>query len=187
MTKEDWQVIHSSKHDDWRTPGWLFDRLNKEFNFSLDAAASPHNALCNNYLMKPAGLVSDWAHNMAGDLQTVFVNPPYGRHVGKWVEKAILEQAKGATVVMLMSACTDTIWWRRAWDFASEVRFIAGRLKFLAGIDGKEKSTAPKGSAIIVFRPFGGATYHGRRTPLCTLMSQPPSERKKSREEKDNT
>ena len=158
MTKEDWQVIHSSKHDDWRTPGWLFDRLNKEFNFSLDAAASPHNALCNNYLMKPAGLVSDWAHNMAGDLQTVFVNPPYGRHVGKWVEKAILEQAKGATVVMLMSACTDTIWWHNwAWQ-ADQIRLMKGRVPFRRE-DGSKASSAPKGSAILVFRPSNGKDH----------------------------
>jgi len=173
MTHDDWKIIHSSARDDWRTPRWLFERLDREFRFTLDAAASPHNALCHNYLMNPAGLVADWSRTLSGDPQAVFVNPPYGRGVGKWVEKSIQEQAKGATVVMLMSACTDTIWWCRSWDFANEIRFITGRVKFLNDRREEVKNGAPKGSAILIFRPYGGAKYHGKRMPLCTLMAQP--------------
>ena len=34
----------SLETDAWATPDDLFDRLHKEFNFTLDAAANEHNA-----------------------------------------------------------------------------------------------------------------------------------------------
>ena len=64
------------------------------------------------------------------------MNPPYGREIGKWMEKAFNESEKGALVVCLVPARSDTEWWHK---FArrGEIRLIRGRLKF-----GKAKSGA---------------------------------------------
>ncbi|HXS60809.1 MAG TPA: DNA N-6-adenine-methyltransferase [Candidatus Sulfopaludibacter sp.] len=35
--------------DEWRTPQWLFDELNKEFNFDIDLCATKENSKCKNY------------------------------------------------------------------------------------------------------------------------------------------
>ncbi len=57
--------------DDRPTPDWLFEALNKEFGFTLDAAASADNARCANYYDAPAnGLIRPWEG-------VVWCNPPY--------------------------------------------------------------------------------------------------------------
>mgnify|MGYP000179728054 CR=1 FL=1 len=148
-----WRTIHSSENDTWRTPKPLFDRLNHEFNFDLDAAALKHTALLENYYgpdhLDPGrtdALCIDW------EGQSIFVNPPYGRSIGDWVKKGLDESRKGKIVVMLVMACTDTIWWHNwAWE-AEQIRLMKGRIPFLRE-DGSKASSAPKGSAILVFRP----------------------------------
>ena len=64
----------------WCTPQNFFDRLNEEFHFVLDAAATDKTAKCKKYFT-PAddGLAQSW--NCGG---AVFCNPPYGRQIGKW-------------------------------------------------------------------------------------------------------
>ena len=43
------KVLFSSKEEKWATPQDFFDKLNDEFHFTLDVAASPDNAKCANY------------------------------------------------------------------------------------------------------------------------------------------
>ena len=49
MDKKTREIMHSSNSTDWRTPSDLFEALNKEFSFVLDAAADEENHLCKNY------------------------------------------------------------------------------------------------------------------------------------------
>lgn len=137
--------IHfSSKSNEWGTPQWLFESLDREFGFNLDPCSTNENAKCKrHFTLAEDGLSRDWSG------QTVFMNPPYGREIGLWMEKAFVSAQKGATVVCLVPARTDTAWWH---NFAihGEIRFLKGRLKF-----GDATSSAPFPSAIVVFRPFG--------------------------------
>lgn len=78
-------ALYSSATDNWATPQDYFDQLNKEFNFTLDPCASKENAKCKKYFTRDDnGLLQNW------DNENVFCNPPYGREIGKWVEKAKL-------------------------------------------------------------------------------------------------
>jgi phage N-6-adenine-methyltransferase len=139
------KVLHSSASTEWATPQDLFDQLQDEFKFDLDAAASPDNAKCETYFTKEDnGLSLPWS------AYRVWLNPPYGREIGRWVEKACEETLshKGArVVVMLVPARTDTRWWKTAKEGGAEIRFLFGRLKF-----GDSKSSAPFPSAILIFR-----------------------------------
>lgn len=45
-------LMFSSKSDDWETPQWLFDELNREFHFTLDPCADKHNHKCEKYYTK---------------------------------------------------------------------------------------------------------------------------------------
>lgn len=137
-------VHFSSDSSEWETPQDFYDRLNKKFNFNLDPCASPVNAKCKKfYSRKENGLMQDWGDSV------VFMNPPYGREIKLWMEKAYKSSLCGATVVCLVPSRTDTIWWH---DYAmkGEIEFIKGRLKF-----GGHKTSAPFPSAIVIFRPFG--------------------------------
>ena len=152
-----WAVQHSSADQGWRTPPEVFGPLNTEFGFVLDAAATKDNALCPKFITKKMNtLTTPWDHDGTGNLRgkAVWLNPPYNRQVGKFVQRAYEQsRACGATVVVLVMACTDTQWWKDwAWK-AEEVRFVTGRIKFLDSKTGKPGNAAPKGSAVLVFTP----------------------------------
>lgn len=138
--------VHFSSIDyDWGTPQNFFDKLNKEFHFTMDVCASEWNAKCSKYFSpEDNGLVQPWAG-------VCWMNPPYGREIPEWMEKAYEEaMAFGTTIVVcLVPARTDTNWW---WNYCihGEIRFVKGRLKFLA--EEGEISSAPFPSAIIVFQ-----------------------------------
>ena len=42
-------VLFTSKTGLWETPQEFFDKLNREFDFTLDACATPENAKCINF------------------------------------------------------------------------------------------------------------------------------------------
>lgn len=141
------KVMFSSKTDLWETPQDFFNNLDNMFHFTLDACALPENAKCKNYYTpEQNGLCQPWDG-------VVWCNPPYGREIGKWVEKAYRTAENGsAVVVMLLPARTDTKWFH---DFCyfnrfATVRFVKGRLKF-----GGSKNSAPFPSMIVIFRGNG--------------------------------
>lgn len=152
-------ALFSSDKTIWETPRDLFEELDEEFQFDLDAAASDNNKLCMMYYDEEGdGLVYPWY--VPGKIETVWVNPPYGRGItGKWVKKAYEEWQKGTTVVMLLPARTDTKWFH-SYIYNKpgvEIRFIKGRLKFtLNGEPIRDKNGRPTGapfpSMIVIFR-----------------------------------
>lgn len=122
----------------------LFDDLDREFGFTLDPCSTHENAKCaRHFTLAEDGLSRDWSRDI------VFMNPPYGRKIGLWMEKAFRSASAGATVVCLVPSRTDTAWWH-TFAIYGEIRFLKGRLKF-----GDATSSAPFPSAIIVFRPPG--------------------------------
>ena len=136
-------LMFSSATDQWATPQQFFNDWAKLFPFTLDVCADASNAKCPRYFDREAdGLRQDWAP------ETCWMNPPYGREIGRWVRKAYEESQKGATVVCLLPARTDTAWWHDYVIEHAQVAFIRGRIKF-----GDAKSGAPFPSAVAVFYP----------------------------------
>lgn len=87
-----------------------------------------------------------------GGGNSVFCNPPYGREIGKWVEKAYrTNEESGDLVVMLLPARTDTKWFHDFIYHKAEIRFIKGRLKF-----GGSKNSAPFPSMVVIYRKKRG-------------------------------
>lgn len=133
-------LMFSSKTDQWSTPKDFFNKINDEFSFTMDACASEENKKCEVYLSeKNNSLIMPW-HGI------VWMNPPYGRGIGLWIQKAYNESLLGATVVCLIPARTDTRWFH---DYCQkgEIRFIKGRLKF-----GGSVNSAPFPSMLVIFR-----------------------------------
>lgn len=125
--------IHfSSQRLDWQTPTDTYNKLNEEFHFDFDPC--PHNPNFD-------GLVCEWGNSN-------FVNPPYGREIGKWIKKGTEEYKKGKLVVFLIPSRTDTKWWHDyIMKYATEIRFIKGRLKFKGATN-----SAPFPSCIVVMK-----------------------------------
>ena len=134
------EVMFSSNSNEWATPQWLFDELDKEFHFTLDPCATKENAKCKKfYTIIEDGLKQKWGG------ETVFCNPPYGREIGKWVKKSF-EEKGNAKIVILIPARTDTQWFHNYIYGKAEIRFLKGRLKF-----GDSKNSAPFPSMIVIF------------------------------------
>lgn len=134
------QLMFSSKTYEWETPPEFFKKLDDKYHFTLDVCATENNAKCAKYYTREEdGLVQDWSGNC-------WMNPPYGREIGKWVKKAYETSLSGeGTVVCLLPARTDTAWWHD-YCMKGEITFVRGRLKF-----GGSPNSAPFPSAVVVF------------------------------------
>lgn len=131
---------------EWATPPAIYEALDHEFRFTLDAAAAAINAKHVRYVAKDVdALAIAWAG------ERVFCNPPYGRRLERWVRKAVHETSDGEAeaVVMLLPARTDTIWFHTIVLPRAEVRFIRGRLSYTLGGTGHR---APFASMVAIFR-----------------------------------
>lgn len=140
-------ALLSSKNMCWCTPQDFFDKLNEEFDFVLDAAATDKTAKCGTYFTPETdGLSQSWDRGGA-----VFCNPPYGREIGKWVQKAHEEAiAGGYPIVLLIPARTDTSYFHDHIYGKAEIRFIRGRLRFTDD-DGNAADPAPFPSMVVIY------------------------------------
>lgn len=142
------KAMFSRESDEWETPQDLYDALNLEFKFSLDAAATQENRKCLHYIPRESdALTAPW-FDIVGT-KPIWLNPPYSK-IGQFMEKAYREAEKGCTVVCLIPSRTDTRWWHDYVMKAQEIRLIKGRLKF-----GGSTNSAPFPSAIVIFRGKG--------------------------------
>lgn len=139
------KTLFSSRSEEWATPQKLFDYLNQQFHFTLDAAATAQNAKCPTFYTKEQdGLLQDWTGN-------VWLNPPYGRQIYLWMQTAYRSAQKTADcVVVLVHARTDTKWWHEFVMRASEVWFLERRVAFVGKSGVANSSTFP--SVVVVFR-----------------------------------
>lgn len=134
-TKRKNPSMFTSISDHWRTPTSLYKKLDQEFGFNFDPC--PFNE-------KPEfdGLRTEWG-------TSTFCNPPYSDWQD-WVKKGHEESCKGKLVVFLVASRTDTkVFHDIIIPYATEIRFLRGRLKFI-GQKGTARS-APFPSAIIIF------------------------------------
>jgi phage N-6-adenine-methyltransferase len=152
-------ACYSKGKDDWETPSWLFDLLDDEFGFIVDAAADGNNAkkclaiTCNS-------IETDWVR-IYGKV-AFWLNPPYSQWQ-RFIKKAYDESQKGATVVCLIPSRTDTVAWHELVMKADEIRFVRRRVNFVGG-----KSSAPFPSAVVIFRP-----YNQSKTPKVSAIVSP--------------
>jgi len=134
-----------STKDDWETPQDLYDKLHSQWKFTLDPCCCSHSQKCKEgfpFDYGFDGLKESWRGH------TVYMNPPYGREIGKWIEKAYNESKdKNTVVVALLPSRTDTRWFHNYIYNRHEITFIKGRLKFQGA-----KHNAPFPSMIVVFK-----------------------------------
>lgn len=124
--------------DDRRTPRSLFDPLHDCYRFTVDAAASPENALLPRFWTR-----ADDAFTRSWKGERVWCNPPYS-DIEPWLEKAWGYMRWGGCelVVMLLPAnrCEQGWWQNHVEPFRDGgivrdgiklyTRFLRGRLRF---------------------------------------------------------
>ena len=116
------QRPHKGDSDDWLTPPWIIERFGP---FDTDPCAclgAPESHRCAritfNHLQN--GLNQHWRG-------MVWLNPPYGPQVGRWLSR-LAGYGRG---IALVFARTDTIWFHeQVWPKADALLFLKGRLTF---------------------------------------------------------
>lgn len=132
MPKAAFKTMSSRVSWEWPTPKDFYERLNEEFKFDFDPCPLGGEADGRSTLF------CSWAG------KRVFCNPPYGREIPKFLERA----ADAALAVFLVPARTDTKWFHDiVLPKAKEVRFVRGRLRF-----GDGKDPAPFPSMVLIFQ-----------------------------------
>lgn len=185
------ELMFSSESPDWETPDEFFNALDAEFNFILDVCANKVNSKCVEYYDRQANTFTQPWYRHNGWL---WMNPPYGNpefpckkkcekkrciargyHAREYipgiidfVHKAWIEVMRGAKVVALVPARTDTAWFGYFWNYRTHrprkwvksLRFIRGRLPFIKeGDDPRRSDPAPFPSLIAVLS-IEGAYRH---------------------------
>ncbi|EJB4147917.1 DNA methylase [Escherichia coli] len=143
-------IIHIGRYhggsDDWRTPYRLFRNLHHEYSFSLDGAATEHDALLPRF--------TDDIHNQSWVGERVFCNPPYSD------TKTFLVKASEADLaVFLIPYRPQTIYWLKhifTNPLCHEIRILHRAVKYLP----------PAGKRGVVARsPFPSCVLIYRNTP----------------------
>jgi len=99
----------SSASIHWGTPDHIFEKLERRFKLNLDACAE------NAEVAKCDRFISPEQDSLSSDQSwegRVWLNPPYGRGIAKWLEKAQdeLENGEAEIVVALLPNSTGTKW-----------------------------------------------------------------------------
>jgi len=132
----------SSDAHDWATPRYLFDQIHGEFNFTIDVCAAVESACLGRFWTEyDDALLRSW------EGERVWMNPPFGRQIKRWMEKAWNESAHTELIVCLCPSRTDTEWWHEYAMRADEIRFLRGRLSFNDG-----PGRAPFPSSLVIWR-----------------------------------
>ena len=116
-----------SKSEEYETPNEIFKPLQEEFGLVLDVCANDKNHKCEIYLTKEMdALTHDWEYNF-------WMNPPFGRNLKKWIQKAYEESVKHkVNGVLILPVRSNTHWWHKyIIDTKAEVRFLKGETKFV--------------------------------------------------------
>lgn len=114
------QRPHEGETNVWLTPPEILAALGP---FDLDPCACtdrPWDTAAAHYTAADDGLALPW-HGR------VWMNPPYGPHVGAWLER-LAGHGRGTALIF---ARTETdAWHQHVWQRASGVLFLRGRLHF---------------------------------------------------------
>lgn len=141
------KTLFSSQSAEWYTPQTVIKRVREVFGGSIDldpcsnSKTEPNVPARSYYTKQDDGLSKPWTGK-------VYMNPPYGSEIGKWVAKLLSEYEVGKVTeaIGLVPARTETKWFKPLYTFP--ICFVSGRLKFSGA-----KSSAPFPSAIVYLGP----------------------------------
>jgi phage N-6-adenine-methyltransferase len=127
----DWAI---DPRDCWATPQDLFNEINTEGRFTVDACATIDNTKLGQYWTPTIdALRTNWQKDR------VWCNPPYSE-IGQWLDKAITAKV----CAFLVPTRTDQDWWHHAMRYCQRLDFFLGRIKFIPPKGIRESSASEK-------------------------------------------
>lgn len=152
--------LNTENNETWLTPPEIIRSLGP---FDLDPCAPigrPWDTAYWHYTIEDNGLLMPWEGR-------VWLNPPYGRQIGNWLNKMALH----CNGIALIFARTDTAAWQNyIFPHANSLLFITGRLNFCK-ITGEPGDRANAPSVLVSYTDFDsdvldGSGISGAHIPL---------------------
>jgi|GEM_PF-1161301 len=127
----------SSEREDWNTPPELLARFAALGPIDLDPCTNATSIVPARrvYTEDDDGLARSWLPLAFGPRAFVWCNPPYSASLPDWVLKACAEYERGAEVLMLVPARTDTHWFASL-NLLGSIALLRGRVRFLGAPSG---------------------------------------------------
>ena len=127
---------------DWYTPPWVFERMGLVFDLDpcQPVIPIPWIPAKITYCLWDDGLNRPW-------FGRVWLNPPYGKHTGAWLQKMHAHR----NGIALVFARTDCAWFHDFCEHADAILFLKGRIKFVDGLGVTSGGGAGSGSMLIAW------------------------------------
>lgn len=125
---------------EWLTPPDLVKKLG---DFDLDPCTPvnpPFVHAKTNFNINDDGLKKQW-------FGRVYMNPPYGKGMEKWMEKLKIH---GNGIALIFARTETKCFFNHIWNDAHAVLFVKGRIKFY-NTDGEQKGTPGAPSILIAY------------------------------------
>lgn len=122
--------------DEWLTPPEILQKLGE---FDLDPCSPinrPWDVAKEHFTILDNGLSKHW-------FGRVFLNPPYGREVGRWLNKLA---GHGNGIAIIFARTETQFFWDYVWGKADSILFMKGRPHFYT-VEGK-RARANSGAPI---------------------------------------
>ena len=160
--------------NDWRTPDAIFDTLNTEYHFTLDAAASAENTKCPAFFdgktPETDALLMPWGNDGSDGRRVwsfrAYVNPPYQPKgaVETWLKRGLEQAAQGVFSVFLVPMATSVAWFNDLVVPYAEWHSFRGRIAFddpTALDDDDETRSSPKqDNLLVIYNPKSTTLGH---------------------------
>lgn len=125
---------------EWLTPPELVKKLGV---FDLDPCTPvnpPFVHAKTNFNINDDGLQKQW-------FGRVYMNPPYGKGMEKWIEKLKIH---GNGIALIFARTETKCFFNHIWNDAHAVLFVKGRIKFYT-VNGEQKGTPGAPSILIAY------------------------------------
>lgn len=146
MTAErvkNWTHERGEGNDEWLTPPEIIKALG---DFDLDPCSPIHrpwDTARYHLTREDDGLMKSWSGR-------VWMNPPYGRETGKWMQR-LFEHGNG---IALIFSRTDTeVFHHYVFERANAILFLKGRLSFYT-VSGKTVNPAGAASCLVAYGAY---------------------------------
>ena len=155
------ETPYEGETNDWITPEWIIAAFNEDgddYYFDLDPCASltqPWKCAKEQFTITNDGLIRAWPKGA-----NVFLNPPYGPHTQKWVQRLA---GHGNGIALIFARVETQLWQDFIFPTAHGFLFPRKRIQFCRPDGTTPKSSSGAPSALIAW----GNNNRGKLIELC--------------------